>query len=82
MPLFRPQRGTLQESLENAVEMASIDDLAAYFDVLPYRIGVNYHCKDERTEARAFKNTYLVTLDKRAAGYLNGPFKTKKSNRH
>lgn len=76
MATFRPQRGSLKEALEEAVEVSSKEQLVKHLNSQIPEIGadvsnteVKFYCQDKR----AWGATYVVTVNKLAVGFTNAP---------
>lgn len=65
--IFRPQRGSLAESMNEAVTINSKKTLAAYLDEPITDIQVRMYGYDERINW----NTWLVTVRGDAVGFTN-----------
>ena len=66
--LYRPQRGSLEESMKEVVELIDKEALAEHLDEDVDRITVRRYAWDNRINW----DTYLVCVDGHAWGYTNG----------
>jgi hypothetical protein len=72
---FRPQRGSLKESMAEVVEVSTRAELLSvlrklYAPVPVTRFEIRYYCYDARIDWE----TYLVTIPENVAvGYTDGP---------
>ena len=65
---YRPQRGSLAESMELVEEVPeTMSALARHLRVARKQLGVKKYCFDERIQW----DTYLVTIDGQAVGFTN-----------
>ena len=69
MTFYRPQRGSLLESMDEKRPVENRGDLAHLLGVTPTAIGLKPLMYDERIDW----DTYLVTVKGEAVGFTNGP---------
>ena len=67
---YRPQRGSLDESLSEAIILPdNLRALSAALRVPAEKLNVKWYCYDERIRW----DTHIVTVDGQAIGFTDGP---------
>jgi hypothetical protein len=66
---FRPQRGGLEESMRETIEVADMKSLATHLGVDVERIVVRHYGFDSRIGW----DTHIVTIDGEGVGFTDGP---------
>jgi hypothetical protein len=74
MITFRPMRGSLNNALDEKIEVETIEDLAKHLETETNKIKIEPYCFDDRIEW----STYIVLVNKYPAGFTDGNFKHEK----
>lgn len=74
--LFRSHRGTIEESMETAIEVETLEDIAKLLNLEQFGIETNlvanHYCMDERIDW----DTYIITnRNYGVVGFTNGDIK-------